>query len=169
MLSQFKRRSRTPAWIGGISLSLLVAAGVVAIARSAPVSVASAADVRAGHEHGATPETLAGAGLGDSQAQPTGINRRTRASCSECGVVESIRQVELSGDTGRLDAIDVKLARHVSGGKIVPGVILPKRYEVTVRFRDGSTTVLDRAGPHALRLGDRVIVIGRSNSILSSN
>jgi hypothetical protein len=142
----------------------------VAIARSTPVSVASAADVRAGHEHEAAPGTPAGAGLDDSQAQPTGINRRTRASCSECGVVESIRQVERSGAIGQQDATKAKVAGRASSGEIAPGAISPKSYEVTVRFRDGSTTVLDRAGPHALRLGDRVVVIGRSNhSILSSN
>jgi hypothetical protein len=45
-----------------------------------------------------------------------------------------------------------------------PTAVTGKLYEITVRFRDGSTTVLNEASPRTWRLSNRVIVIGRSNA-----
>ena len=61
------------------------------------------------------------------------VAKRDRAwpRCPECGVIESVRE------------------------------IAPDRlYVVTVRFRDGTTTMFDAANPRTWRLGSPVSVIG---------
>ncbi|MEO8188312.1 MAG: hypothetical protein ABI580_13215, partial [Burkholderiaceae bacterium] len=94
------------------------------------------------------------------------INRRNRVRCRDCGVVESIGQIERSGDVGRPDTVAVKIARGAasgaSGSAIAARAMTQSDYEITVRFRDGSTTVINEANPGAWQLGNRVIVIGRS-------
>ena len=91
------------------------------------------------------------------------INRRSRTWCPECGFVESIRHIERSGNAGVAGGV----ASGTSGTAIVANTVTGKDYEITVRFRDGSTTVLNEASPRTWPLGSRVMVIGRSNA--SSN
>ena len=94
------------------------------------------------------------------------INRRTRVRCRDCGVVESIRQIERSSDVGRQDTVAVKIAGGAGGGASgsasTARAIAQSDYEITVRFRDGSTTVINEANAGMWQLGNRVIVIGRS-------
>jgi len=132
--------------IAGISICLLAASGVVAIVRSIPVSYASVPDERAPSQHRAVASVPTDAYLKDSPpalagAQAT-INRQNWASCPECGVVDSVRRIGA-------------FASSAPGGK---------SYEVTIRFRDGSTMVSNEVGPRTWRLGTRVIVIGRVSS-----
>jgi hypothetical protein len=79
-----------------------------------------------------------------------------------------MRQIDLSAEVAGQDTVDVKAAQGVSGG-VSGGTVAArapagKLYEITVRFRDGSTTVLMEASPRTWRLGNRVIVIGRPNA-----
>jgi hypothetical protein len=67
------------------------------------------------------------------------VDRVHRASCTDCGVIESMRQSERPTVDGR-------------------------HYEFTVRFRDGSTTIFNETNPRMWRLGSRVMVIGRANT-----
>jgi hypothetical protein len=163
----FKLPARGPVWIAGITVCLLAASGVVAVIRSIPASYANIPDKNAASAHAAVPSLPAHASSYsyDSQAAPprplATINRRNRTSCPECGVIESMRQIERSGAH---DTLDVKVARRVSGDAIASSAVTGKRYEITVRFRDGSTTVFNQAGPQALRPGNRVIVIGGSRA-----
>jgi hypothetical protein len=66
------------------------------------------------------------------------------------------------------DIADVKTVEGassgISGGAVAASAVAGNLYEFTVRFRDGSTTVLSEASPRTWRLGNRVIVIGRSNA-----
>jgi hypothetical protein len=145
-------------WIAGISICLLAASGTVAIVRSIPASYASIPDERAPLRPGAASrgaeETFAKDPPADLASAAGTINRRSRARCPECGVVESMRQVKPSAD--------IKVAGGVSGNPIVASTTTTKDYEMTVRFRDGSTTVFNEANPRTWRLGSRVMVIGRS-------
>ena len=99
------------------------------------------------------------------------INRRNRASCPACGVIESMRKIERPGDVGGQYAAAIKaagdIARSASGSAIAAHAIMENGYEITVRFRDGSTRVLNEAAPRTWPLGSRVMVISRSNA--SSN
>jgi hypothetical protein len=163
-----------PLWIAGICICVLAASGVVAIVRSIPASYASIPNDDAPLKRGAAwsgsengrainPQPLA-------EARDT-INRRNRARCPACGVVESMRKIERPSDVAGQYTADIKVARGVAGGAsgsaIAASAITGKGYEITVRFRDGSTTVLNEASPRTWPLGSRVMVIGRS--IASSN
>jgi hypothetical protein len=161
-------------WIAGISICVLAASGIGSIVRSIPTSYANIPNQDAplkrraapsGSENGPAinPQPLA-------EAQDT-INRRNRVRCPACGVVESMRKIERQGDVGGQYTADVKVARGVTGGAsgsaIDANAITGKGYEITVRFRDGSTTLLNEASPRTWPLGSRVMVIRRSNA--SSN
>jgi hypothetical protein len=143
--------------IAGISICLLAASGVVAIVRSIPVSNASVPDERAPSKHRAVASVP-----GDVAETQATINRR--ASCPECGVVVSVRQIERSGGVDRQDTLDVKVAARGPGGAIASSALGGKSHEVTIRFRDGATIVLNEAGPRTWGLGTRVMVIGRSSA-----
>jgi hypothetical protein len=163
-----------PLWIAGISICVLAASGIGAIVRSIPASYASIPNESAPSTHGAV---LSGSERGRSiNPQPLAeardpINRRNWARCPACGVVESMRKIERQGNVGGQYTADIKVARGVTGGAsgsvIAANAITGKGYEITVRFRDGSTTVLNEASPRTWPLGSRVIVIGRSSA--SSN
>jgi hypothetical protein len=138
MRTHFIRPARVSLWIAGVSICVLSASAVVAIVRSIPASYAS---------------TKAAPARITSEPDPT--SRRSQAWCPDCGVVESIRMLGHSANT--------KIAADVVGGN--PGrATAQKDYEITVRFRDGSTTVFNQASPESWRLGSRVIVVGRSNA-----
>lgn len=158
--------------IAGISICLLAcllaASGVVAIVRSIPASYASIPDERAPSKHRAVTSEPIDAYLKDSRSELAGaqatINRRNRASCPECGVVDSVRRIERSGGASRQDTLDVKVVTRGSGGAIASSAVGEKSYEVTIRFPDGATIVLNESGPRTWGLGTRVMVIGRSSA-----
>jgi len=168
----FTRPANASMWIAGVVVVVLATSGIVAIARSIPASYAGLPDEGTWSNQGDAPS---GSGDAHATAPPTnlaadraGINRGNRAFCPECGVIESIRQIERPGAYGRPDTANVKFAAGVSSG--VSDSALPttapveKRFEMTVRFRDGSTTVFNEASPRTWRSGGRVIVIGGSNA-----
>jgi len=65
-------------------------------------------------------------------------NTPTRATCAECGVIESVREIDAPGEQGAESTIS---------------------YETTIRFRDGSRRVFNEATPRMWRSGTRVMVI----------
>jgi hypothetical protein len=146
----FKSPIRLSVWIAGSAICLLLASGMVAIARLIP---ASYADV---------PRTSAVAKQPSVLAQVP-FDRSHRGACKECGVIESMRQRERVGDTGRLEALEADAAHRASGGENATHATVAKNYEFTVRFRDGSTAIFTESGPRVWRLGSRVMVIGRSD------
>jgi hypothetical protein len=163
--TQLARPAYLPTWIAGICLCLLVASGVVAVVRSIPASYGSIPDDDASSKLALAPsgsaEARADAPQADVAVARNTTNRRNRVRCLRCGVIESMRQI-----AGQ-DAADVKPLEGVSSGKsggaVAASAVAGKLYEITVRFRDGSTTVLNEASPRTWQLGNRVIVIGRSN------
>ncbi len=158
-------------WIAGISIGLLAAAGMVAIGRSIPASYANIPDDSEPSSREAAPSGPDGAQAKHLQAEPavgpTVNKRRIGVRCPECGVVESIRKIELSGDIGGQGTVGVKVAEGVSAvassDAIATEAVTARIYEITVRFRDGSRTVLNETTPRSWRLGSRVMVIGRSS------
>jgi hypothetical protein len=158
-------------WIAGISICVLAASGIVTIVRSIPASYAGIPDEGAPSTRGAAPSLSEDARVDDPQARlaiaPDTISRRNRVRCPDCGVVESMRKIERSRDVGTQDSSNLRVARSVSSGvsagAIAASAIAEKNYEITVRFRDGSTTVFNEANARTWQLGSRVIVIGRSS------
>ena len=153
---QLKLPARPPLWLIAVSFCSLAAWGSAAILRSVPESYANIPPEGTVSEHVALSNAGADARPNDAQSllavtPPTS----KRITCSECGVVASIREIARPGAVGHQDTIDAKFAPHVSGGAI-------KSYEITVRFRDGSTTVFNETGTRTWRIGSRVILIGPS-------
>lgn len=149
-----------PIWIVGVSISLLVASSTIAIDRLIPASYANVpqedALVRAKDE----PARIA--------PGPVTVDRFRRASCADCGVIESMRQSARSTVDGRHGTIDTNVSRGIPGGAsgstVAANAATAMNYEFTVRFRDGSTTIFNEANPRTWRLGSRVMVIGRGNT-----
>lgn len=153
---RLKLPSRPPMWLVAVSFCSLSAWGSLAILRSIPASYANIPAEGAVSGRAALSNAGADAHDNDTQshlavAPPTS----KRVTCSACGVVASIREIARPEVVGRQD---VKLAQRVSGASAVGG----KSYEITVRFRDGSTAVFNEAGTRTWRIGSRVILIGPS-------
>ena len=124
-------------WIAGIAICELATSGTVAIVRSIPASRASIPGEGAPSMHSAAASESENADAQNPQADgattKAAINGRNRTWCPECGVIESMRQIQPT-------------------------------YELTVRFRDGSTIVFNEATERSWRSGNRVIVIRGANS-----
>jgi len=154
-----------PAWIAGVAIAVLAIWATIAIVLAIPPSIASVGD-EAGNIVRAASSPLPREAARDPDAdtgKPT--NLRGRAPCAECGVVTSTRRI------GRSVGSDVQDASRAAGrvgdenaaGSAMSGDALAgARYEVTVRFRDGTTATFVEDLPRSLPLGGRVIVIGRS-------
>jgi outer membrane lipoprotein SlyB len=117
-------------------------------------------------------------------------NAPARARCTECGVVESVREITTKGEGSGLGAVGGGVVGGVLGhqvgsgrgqdiatvvgavGGVVAGNEIEKRakssksYEITVRFEDGSSRVVHEANATSWRTGDRVKVI---NGVIQSN
>lgn len=158
--------TRMPKRVRAILLGLLAAAGLLAIPRwmpaasigsvdAGPLSGQAAVEARAGIPDGAQV-------LREVPESSAATSPRTWPRCPECGVIESVREL---GDSGGANAL-VPVANDARGpGAATDGAIAAKDgrrygYEVTVRFRDGSTTTFDVAGPRPWRVGSRVNVMG---------
>lgn len=110
--------------------------------------------------------------------------------CRECGVVESVREVEKRGDASGAGAVAGGVAgavigrelgsrRHrgtgtvlgavggaVAGHQIEKHVRTERHWEVWVRFEDGAARPVIQDMPPAWRTGDRVRLV---NGVLSAN
>ena len=164
--ARFERRLGDPSWIAGIAIAGVAIAGAIAIVFAIPPSIASVGDeggkiVRAAssplpREPARDPDADAG--------KPT--NLRGRSPCAGCGVVTSTRRIERSVESDGQDAsrADDRVgvgngAGSATSGKAPAGA----RYEITVRFRDGTSATFVEDLPRSLPPGGRVIVIGRSS------
>ncbi len=171
-----ERPARASMWVGGISVALLAATGIFATIPSITDSNArSPAAVRpSAYAPAPSPSDSDDARPRDSRTQaamaPNALSRRDRSSCPECGVVESVRQIERSADdAGVHGSVNARVNGGGSGGESGGGVSAANAttapgYEIRIRFRDGSTTVFNKASPQACRLGSQVIVVGRSTT-----
>ncbi len=113
-----------------------------------------------------------------------------KPKCADCGVVESIKEVTQRGEASGVGVVGGAvvgglLGNQVGGGRgkdiatvvgAVGGAVAgneiehrvrsTKAYEITVRFDDGSTTVIKETAQPNWRPGDRVKVV---NGALRSN
>ena len=174
MRSRFERPFRDPMWIMGVASAALTASGAFAIVLAIPPSIASV-----GQAGGATvgPVSIAPVAAEGTQGRealttaavaPTSTDRPRRMSCSECGVVASVRRVDrqvqadgndnAGGATG--PAVDAGAGASEGPGATESGT----SYEVTVRFRDGSTATFVELRLPNVRPGGRVIVIGGADA-----
>ena len=112
------------------------------------------------------------------------------ATCAECGVIESVREIDAKGTGSGLGAVGGAvvggvLGNQVGGGRgqtamtvvgavggAVAGNEIEKRvkstksYEITVRLDDGSTHVISEAHAPTWRIGDKIKLV---NGVIQSN
>ena len=160
------RPTRSPKRRRAILLGLLAAAGLLASPRwmpassigsvdAGPLSGQAAVEARAENRDGAQ-------ALREVPESSAATSPRAWPRCPECGVIESVRELGNSGGASAL----LPVANDARGpGAATDGAIAAKHgrrygYEVTVRFRDGSTTTFDVADPRLWRVGSRVNVMG---------
>jgi outer membrane lipoprotein SlyB len=120
----------------------------------------------------------------------TQVKSSIQAKCTECGVIDSIREVTTKGEGSGLGVVggavvggllgnqvgagsgkDVAtvvgaVGGAVAGNQIEKSAKSTKSYDITIRFEDGSSRVFHEANPSAWRSGDRVKVI---NGVIRSN
>ena len=172
--------------VAAIALIVFCAAGVAAIMGWIPSSVGG----------GAAPQQLQAPEPMSSNAPPpvayaaappapaeASYAAPVRARCGDCGVVESVREVQRPGHATGIGAVggavaggvlghevgggrgrDVMtlvgaVAGGVAGNHIEKKVRTTRGYQVTVRMEDGSTRVSNVSAPPSWRAGDRVRLI----------
>jgi len=183
METKASKSPHTLFWIAGIAVTVFSAVGVAAIMGWIPTSTSSPGNnaVLSGQ-----PTVAAKRAARTQHSAPA----RVAAACAECGVVESVREIETMGEGSGIGAVGGAVVGGVIGHQIgdgrgqqiatvvgavggaVAGNEIEKRvksgksYEITVRFEDGSSRVIHEASAPSWRTGDRVKVI---NGVIQSN
>jgi len=168
-------------WIAGIVLIVFSVAGIAAFMGWIPGSAGKPAD----------------APLAAKLEKPRAAERARPAArapaaavCAECGVVQSVREIETKGEGSGVGVVGGAVAGGVLGSQVghgdgrklatvigavggaVAGNEIEKRvkssksYEITVRFEDGSSRVISEPESTAWRAGDRVRVV---NGVIHAN
>ena len=181
-------------WIAGIAVILFSAAGVAAILGWIPTSMGHPADnvelttpdkLATTAPKPAAPKTHTPPAVHSAPVQ-VASNAPVHATCADCGVIESTREVSTKGEGSGLGAVGGAVVGGLLGNQIgsgrgntaataigaVGGVIAgneiekrvktTKGYEITVRLDDGSSRVIHQASLPAWRTGDHVKVVGNA-------
>lgn len=184
-------------WIAGIALTLFCGVGIAAFMGWIPNSMGGASDKAALAPLSAnTVPLVAPKAHKAAAAQPAVVAHSAPApvaaiaACTECGVIESVREVEAKGTGSGLGAVGGAVVGGLLGNQVGAGhgkdamtvvgavggafagnevekrVKTSKSYEVTVRLNDGSSRVIKEAGVPAWHTGDKVKLV---NGAIQSN
>ncbi|MFY9317218.1 MAG: hypothetical protein WAO95_16880 [Burkholderiales bacterium] len=172
-------------WVAAIALIVFCGAGFAALMGWIPTSMGKPDDSPVAQIYKpavvATHPATAKAHPAPVQAPPVAA-----AKCVECGVVQSVHEVESKGEGSGLGAAGgavvggvlghqvgsgntnkvMTAVGAVAGNEIEKRVKTAKSYEVTVRFDDGNSRVITEANAPSWRAGDKVRVV---NGIIQSN
>lgn len=174
-------------WVAAIALIVFCAAGIAAFMGWIPTSTGKPAD-----------PSLVGK-LDKPKASPAKVTPApakavaaplAAVKCAECGVIQSVREIESKGEGSGIGAAGGAVVGGVLGNQVgdgdgrkvatvigaVGGAVLgneiekrvkaAKSYEISVRFDDGSSRVFTEANAPSWRNGDKVKVI---NGVIQSN
>ena len=169
-----ERKSLHPlVWVGAIALIVFCGAGAAAFMGWIPGSTAKPEEPRL-----------------VEKARPVKARVAAVAVCAQCGVVQSVREIDTKGEGSGVGAVGGAVVGGVLGHQVGDGdgrkvatvigavggavaghqiekhVKSTKSYEITVRFEDGSSRVITQPEPASWRTGDRVKVV---NGVLQSN
>lgn len=136
MKNKYKPFPYLPLLIAGLAVILFSSAGIARIVGWNPNSSDGAGDVL----------VLDGV--------PAGVPA-VKVRCAECGVIVSMREIELRNESTGFGAT----GGAVAGNQDETRVKSTKSHELTIRLADGSSRVINEASPATWRLGERVIVI----------
>lgn len=188
MSTQINKSSSPLMWVAGISIILFSIVGIGAFMGWIPSSISTPGDKAAPSSQA---DVKAQAGVKASKAPAkVASNTRSKSTCAECGVIESTREIIQPGEGGAVGivggAVVGGLLGHqvgggrgkdlatvagavggaVAGNEIQKRVDTTKRYEVVVRFDNGSSRVFTETNPTSWRAGDRVKVV---DGVIRSN
>lgn len=186
MEAQAAKASNPILIVAAIALILFCAAGIGAIMGWIPTSIGS----------GAAPQTADAPAKAAARAPapekrrastaktvPVPAQTASKATCAECGVIESVHAVETKGKATGVGGVGGAvvggvLGNQVGGGRgrdvmtvvgavggAVAGNEIEKRvkstrsYRITVRLDDGSSRVFSESSPPAWRAGDKVRIV----------
>jgi len=180
-------------WVAAISLIVFCGAGVAALMGWIPTSIGGPSD----SPSIAAPERPRAGSAREAPARATRAAREetpvtvvAAQKCVDCGVVQSVREIDAKGEGSGLGAVGGAvvggvLGNQVGGGKnkkiltavgavggAVAGNEIEKRvkstksYEVTVQFDDGTSRVFTEASLPSWHNGDKVRLV---NGVLQSN
>jgi outer membrane lipoprotein SlyB len=189
-------------WIAGIALTLFCGVGIAALMGWIPNSMGGASDKAAIVQplaNSAPPAVVKAHAPAASHPAPVAhvdpvppvpARQASVATCAECGVIESVHEVDAKGQGSGLGAVGGGvlgglLGNQVGGGRgkdvmtvvgVVGGAVAgnevekrvkaTKSYAVTVRMNDGSSRVISQASAPAWHAGDHVKIV---NGALQSN
>lgn len=184
-------------WIAGVALTLFCAVGIAAVMGWIPNSMggpgenAAMAPQSANTAPAANRKTQRAASSQPALKAPSApVRVAAAASCAECGVIESVRQIDAKGEGSGVGVVGGAvvgglLGNQVGGGRgkdvmTVVGAVggamagneVEKRvktttsYDVTVRMNDGSSRVISEANQPTWRTGDKVKIV---NGVIQSN
>lgn len=189
-------------WIAGIALTLFCAVGIAAVMGWIPSSMGGSSDKAAIESQSAVKAPAAAKSPGAAKTHaanatatppvpvPVPVQVAAAVKCAECGVIESVREIDAKGSGSGLGAVggavvggllgnqagggrgkDVMtvvgaVGGAVAGNEVEKRVKTTKTYEVTVRLYDGSSRVISQASAPTWRTGDKVKVV---NGAIQSN
>jgi outer membrane lipoprotein SlyB len=189
MNTQVDHFSRPLMWVAGIAVILFSLAGIGAIMGWIPTSMGRGAD----NTDIAVPDKNSAVSGKPPYKAPAAAAAHTAASsarCSDCGVIESSREVSTKGEgsgigaaggavvgglignqigNGRGNTVATVLGAvggAVGGNEVEKRVKASKGYEVTVRMDDGSSRVISETNAPAFRAGDHVRIV---NGVIRAN
>ena len=193
METQASKSPHTLFWIAGIAVTVFSAAGIAAIMGWIPASTGSPGESSADANQRMAPAQPAAAKTHTPPARVSAQGTGTtpaKVPCAECGVIELVLEVETKGEGTGIGAVGGAvvggvLGHQVGGGSgqkiatvvgavggAVAGHEVEKRvkstksYDITVRFENGSSRVINEATAPSWRAGDRVKVV---NGVIQSN
>ncbi|MDO8596930.1 MAG: glycine zipper 2TM domain-containing protein, partial [Sulfuricaulis sp.] len=168
------------AWVAAIALIVFSGVGIAAFMGWIPTSMGTSGNDAALDKSKAIPARAAYA--------KTPRTPLAAVKCVECGVIQSVREIETKGEGSGIGTVGGAVVGGVLGNQIGDGsdiatvvgavggavagneiekhVKSVKSYEITVRFDDGSTRVISEANVPAWRTGDKVKV---TNGVIRSN
>lgn len=163
-------------WITSIAIILFSGVGIAAFMGWLPTSFGSPSTVPVQEVAATKPE--------DKTYTHVTNNSPSKVTCTECGVIESIRVIngdgnaasglgmiggaviggllgnQIGGGRGKdVATVAGAVGGAVAGNEIEKNVGSIRRYEITVRFDDGSRRVFNEANPPAWQSGDHVRVV----------
>ena len=180
-------------WIAGIALTVFCAVGIGAVmgwipnsmsgSNDKPVMEPQAANATAAPAPKAHRAMASNASTPRREMHPAPARMAAVVNCAECGVVESVREIDAKGSGTGLGAVgggvlggllgnqvgagrgkDVMtvvgaVGGAVAGNEVEKRVKATKSYDVTVRLNDGSSRVINEASLPAWRPGDKVKIV----------
>jgi hypothetical protein len=132
MKNKFNPFRNLPLLIAGVAVILFSSAGIAHIVGWIPIA----------------------SGDAGSALAPDGLPA-VKGRCAECGLIVSMREIELRNESAGSGAT----GRGLAGKQGETKEKSTRRHELTIRLADGSSRVITEANPAKWRVGERVIVI----------